>query len=111
VNDKVEFSKFIRDMALDMARGQAHAMQVGCKVTEQRYGRSIKAVRAAYEAALLDPQSKLPTVLTASILALLALHEQDQINLYANAMVERDKQPQWERDMRQGAKETDARHT
>jgi hypothetical protein len=96
----------------DMAHAQAHAVRVGCQITEQRYGRSIRALRLAFEAAQLDPNVKMPTVLTATILALFALHEQDQVNLYANAMIKRDKeQPKWERDFRQGTKETDARHT
>jgi hypothetical protein len=74
----------------DMAHAQAHAVRVGCQITEQRYGRSIRALRLAFEAAQLDPAVKMPSALTATILALFALHEQDTKNIYGNPVVQRE---------------------
>lgn len=105
--NKDDFGTFIKDMAFGMAHSQAEALRTGCELTEKRYSRALIALRAAYEAALLDPKCVLTTPLTAAICAALAIHEQDRTNIYANANIKRDQEtPKHERGVRQGAKDT-----
>ena len=82
----------LSEMLVEISRGQARAVQVGAEITEKRYNRGLTALRAAYERSLLDPGAQIPSALSATIIALLAMHTTDQENLYASKMMERDRE-------------------
>ena len=64
------------------------------------------ALKVAYAAAQQDQAVKIPTVLSCAIENILRLREEQQINDYANDAIKRDKEvPQWERDVRTGARD------
>lgn len=73
----------IIELAMAHQRALAAAVKTGCEITERRYGRGIAGLRKAYEQACLDPNAKIPSPLTACIAALIALHQEDQTNLYS----------------------------
>ena len=79
--------------AKEQAKYQSMLVETGVKIGEEHYQRLIRALDIAYRRALLDPETKVPSYLMATMLALIMTSPEANIkaeNDYANAMVKRD---------------------
>lgn len=77
--DIVEFAK-------EQARIQARMLQTGMEIADEKFYRQIRALERAYQQAVLNPQTKIPTPLTAVMHSLFGMLPER----YVDAMVKRE---------------------
>ena len=83
-----DIGKFVKETAETHTR----LVQVGMEISDEKFYTKIRGLEAAYQKAVLDPETKIPSYLMAVMVSMFGMLPER----YAEAMIQRDKLTQYE---------------
>ena len=83
-----DIGKFVKETADTHSR----LVQVGMEIADEKFYTKIRGLEAAYQKAVLDPETKIPSYLMAVLVSMFGMLPER----YAEAMIQRDKLTRYE---------------